>query len=86
MLLCLADLCPVVAVRHAATRLLDSLPTDQKVLAVLKAAFASPHPAEAIAPLLLPSVPGAPAIPAVKPARLLYTLQVGPNIPTIVQH
>jgi hypothetical protein len=81
VLLCLADWCPPVhAVKAQATRLLDMLPTDQHILALLKAAITSPSPAEALAPLLAPSAPGAAGSPraaaALKPARLLYTLQV----------
>ncbi|BDA41234.1 probable ubiquitin carboxyl-terminal hydrolase FAF-X [Coccomyxa sp. Obi] len=73
VLLCLADFCPVTAVRHAATRLLDMLPTDRGVLEALRTAIASPTPAESLAALLLPACPD--GRPTAKPARLLYTLQ-----------
>jgi hypothetical protein len=78
VLLCLADFCPDIAVRDAASRLLDMLPTDQNVLNILKAAITSAKPADAMTPLLVPVSPGESPKPAVKPARLLYTLQVGP--------
>ncbi len=74
VLLCLADFCPVTAVRHAATRLLDMLPTDRGVLGALRAAIGSPTPAVTLAALLLPGGPD--GQPTAKPARLLYTLQV----------
>lgn len=74
VLLCLADFCPVTGVRHAATQLLDQLPTDQGVLGALQSAIDSPTPAQSLAPLLLPTGPD--GQPVAKPARLLYTLQV----------
>ena len=46
VLLCLADFCPVTGVRHAATQLLDQLPTDQGVLGALQSAIDSPTPAQ----------------------------------------
>lgn len=74
VLLCLADFCPVTGVRHAATQLLDMLPTDRGILGDLRRAIDSPTPAESLTTLLLPA--GQDGQPIAKPARLFYTLQV----------
>ena len=77
VLLCLADWCPIAGVKFHAMRLLDALPTDRHTLALLRAAITSPDPAQALAPLLAPAAAGLAQTPApLKPARLLYTLQV----------
>ncbi|EIE24996.1 hypothetical protein COCSUDRAFT_46553 [Coccomyxa subellipsoidea C-169] len=73
VLLCLADFCPVTGVRHAATQLLDMLPTDRGILGDLRRAIDSPTPAESLMTLLLPA--GQDGQPIAKPARLFYTLQ-----------
>ena len=69
VLLCLADLCPDYMVRQNAMKLLDVIPTDGQIVQQLRAVLSSGNPCESMRQLLIGSG-------VVKPARLLYTLQV----------
>ena len=74
-LLALGDACRLPGVQQRIGHMLGMLPTDQRLLGVLRDALTSAHPAEALAPLL-----AAFASPGERPAqsaRLLYTLEVG---------
>ena len=69
VLLCLADLCPDYMVRQNAMKLLDVIPTDGQIVQQLRAVLSSGNACESMRQLLIGSG-------VVKPARLLYTLQV----------
>ena len=79
MLLDLADYCAqqgTLELRAQAAKLLDMLPTNQHTLSQLRAAITSEDPAKALEPVLgLGETSSAERTAAVKPARLLYTLQ-----------
>ena len=71
---CLGDACRLPGVQQRIKHMLGMLPTDPRLLEVLRTALGSEHPAEALKPLLEGSaVQGSP--PA-QPTRLLYTLEV----------
>jgi len=70
-LLCLGDACRLPGVQHRIKHMLGMLPTDQRLLQVLRSALTSERPAEVLKPLL----EGSGSLP-VQPTRLLYTLEV----------
>ena len=69
VLLCLADLCPDYMVRQNVMKLLDVIPTDEQIVRQLRAVLSSINACDSMRQLLIGSG-------VVKPARLLYTLQV----------
>lgn len=73
-LLCLGDACRLPGVQHRVKHMLGMLPTDQRLLGVLRGALTSEHPAAALAPLLADSA--SPGSASAQPTRLLYTLEV----------
>lgn len=79
MLLDLADYCAqqgTLELRAQAAKLLDMLPTNQHTLSQLHTAITSEDPAKALEPVLgIDEAGSAGDAAAVKPARLLYTLQ-----------
>ena len=74
-LLALGDACRLPGVQQRIGHMLGMLPTDQRLLGVLRDALTSAHPAEALAPLLAASA--SPGGQPVQSTRLLYTLEVG---------
>ena len=73
-LLCLGDTCRLPGVQHRIKHMLGMLPTDPRLLEVLRRALSSERPAEALKPLL--EGLAAPGSPPAQPTRLLYTLEV----------
>lgn len=72
----MGDACRLPGVQQRIGHMLGMLPTDQRLLGVLRDALTSEHPAQALAPLLAASA--SPGGRPVQSTRLLYTLEAGP--------